>query len=59
MSLLKRNKAPGIDSISPELLKDGGNSIRYWLLRIRRLGERASYYIPQPKKGACPLHLLL
>ena len=30
ISLLKRNKAPGIDNISPELLKDGENSIREW-----------------------------
>ena len=37
ISLLKRNKAPGIDNISPELLKDGGNNIREWLLRICKL----------------------
>ena len=28
ISLLKRNKVPGIDNISPELLKDGANNIR-------------------------------
>ena len=53
-SLFKRNKAPAIDNISPELLNDGGNNIREWLLRICRLiwhkestpGEwgKASYY---------------
>ena len=37
ISLLKRNKAPGIDNISPELLKDGGSNIREWLLRKCRL----------------------
>ena len=32
--LLKRNKAPGIDNITPEILKDGGKAIREWVLRI-------------------------
>ena len=32
--LLKRNKAPGIDNITSEILKDGGEAIREWLLRI-------------------------
>ena len=37
ITLLKRNKAPGIGHISPELLKDGGINIREWLLRVYRL----------------------
>ena len=60
ISLLKRNKAPGIDNISPELLKDDGNNIREWLLRICRLiwhKERTpsewgkGIILPLPKKG--------
>ena len=27
INLLERNKAPGIDNISPELLKDGGDML--------------------------------
>ena len=63
ISLLKRNKAPGIDNISPELLKDGGNNIREWLLRICRLiwhkeltpseWGKASYY-PCQRKATSP-----
>ncbi|XP_072015023.1 uncharacterized protein [Amphiura filiformis] len=34
LGLLKRNKAPGVDNITPEILKDGGDVIREWLLRI-------------------------
>ena len=37
IGLLKRNKAPGIDNITPELLKDGGDNIKDWLLRICQL----------------------
>ena len=32
--LLKRNKAPGIDNITSQILKDGGEAIREWLLCI-------------------------
>ena len=57
--MLKRNKAPGIDNIPPEL-KDGGNNIREWVLRICRLiwykestpdewGK--GIILPLPKKG--------
>ena len=60
ISMLNRNKAPGIDNIPPELLKDGGNNIREWLLRICRLiwykestpdewGK--GIILPLPKKG--------
>ena len=34
---LKRNKAPGLDNITPEMLKDGGDEIKTWLLRICQL----------------------
>ena len=58
--LLKRNTAPGINNIPPELLKDGGDNIREWLLRICRLiwlKERIpsewgkGIILPLPKKG--------
>ena len=34
ISHLKRNKAPGLDNITPEMLKDGGSEIRARLLRF-------------------------
>ena len=37
ISLLKRNKAPGVDKITSEILKDGGDAVRESLLRIRQL----------------------
>ena len=37
ISHLNRNKAPGLDNITPEMLKDGGSEIRAWLLRICKL----------------------
>ena len=60
ISLLKRNKASGIDNISPELLKVGGNNIREWLLRICRIIWHKELtpsewgkgiILPLPKKG--------
>ena len=60
ISLLQRNKAPGIDIIFPELLKDGGNNIRKWLLRIcKPIWHKEStpsewgkgIILPLPKKG--------
>ena len=56
----KRNKAPGLDNIIPEMLKDGGNEIRAWLLCICKLvwdkkqtpeewGK--GIILPLPKKG--------
>ena len=58
--LLKRNKSPGIDNIPPELLKDGGDNIREWLLQICRLiwlKERTpsewgkGIFLPLPQTG--------
>ena len=37
ISQLKKNKAPGLDNITPEMLKAGGSRIRAWLLRICKL----------------------
>ena len=39
ISLLKRNKAPGVDNITAKILKDGGDidAVREWLLRICQL----------------------
>ena len=34
IGLQKRNKAPGTDHITSEILKDGGEAIREWLLSI-------------------------
>ena len=57
---LKRNKAPGLDNITPEILKDGGSEIKTWLLRIckvvweqEKTPEEWSkgIILPLPKKG--------
>ena len=34
INLLKQNKAQGIDNITSEILKDGGEALREWPLRI-------------------------
>ena len=36
IALLKRNKVPGIDNITSEILKDGCDTIREWLLCIAK-----------------------
>ena len=60
ISHLKRNKAPGLDNITPELLKDGGSEIRAWLLCFCKLvWEKEQTHkewgkgiiLPLPKKG--------
>ena len=60
ISLLKRNKAPGIDNITSEILKDGGDAVREWLLRICQLIWQTEstpaewgkgIILPLPKKG--------
>ncbi|XP_072018477.1 scavenger receptor cysteine-rich domain-containing protein DMBT1-like [Amphiura filiformis] len=35
LGLLKRSKSPGVDNITPEILKDGGDVIREWLFLHR------------------------
>ena len=37
ISLLRRNKAPGVDNITSVILKDGGEAVREWLLCIYQL----------------------
>ena len=60
IALLKRSKAPGIDNITSEILKDGGEAIKDWLLRICRLIWESEetpeewskgIILPLPKKG--------
>ena len=60
ISLLKRNKAPGIDNLSPELLKDGGNNIRngyyvyarlIWHKKLTLSEWGKGIILPLPKKG--------
>ena len=60
ISQLKRNKAPGVDNITAELLKDGGENLRDWLLHICKMiweSEVApkewskGIILPLPKKG--------
>ena len=58
--MLKRCKTPGIDNLTGELFKDGGDSILTWLVRISKIiweTERTprewskGVIIPLPKKG--------
>ena len=60
MNLLKRNKSPGTDNITSEILKDGGEAVREWLLRICQLMWQTEatpaewgkgIILPLPQKG--------